>query len=36
VREFAELLLRARGDWDSVVARYVGERSAERAEVARP
>ena len=35
VREFAELLLRARGDWDSVVNRYVAERSGERAEVAR-
>ena len=28
VREFAELLLRARGEWDAVVAGYVAERSA--------
>jgi len=35
VREFAELLLRARGDWESVVDRYVSERSVERAEVIR-
>lgn len=34
VREFAELLLRARGQWTDVVERYVAERSAERAEVA--
>jgi 3-deoxy-D-manno-octulosonate 8-phosphate phosphatase (KDO 8-P phosphatase) len=27
VREFAELLLRARGDWDSLSERYVSERS---------
>ena len=33
VREFAELLLRARGDWDQVVERYVSERSVERREV---
>jgi 3-deoxy-D-manno-octulosonate 8-phosphate phosphatase (KDO 8-P phosphatase) len=35
VREFAELLLRARGDWDEVVERYVAERSVEHAEVTR-
>jgi 3-deoxy-D-manno-octulosonate 8-phosphate phosphatase (KDO 8-P phosphatase) len=35
VREFAELLLRARGDWDQVVERYVSERSVDRREVAR-
>lgn len=29
VREFAELLLRARGDWERVVERYVSERSSE-------
>jgi 3-deoxy-D-manno-octulosonate 8-phosphate phosphatase (KDO 8-P phosphatase) len=29
VREFAELLLKARGEWDAVVARYVAERDAE-------
>ena len=34
VREFAELLLRARGEWDSIVQRYVAERSAHAAEVA--
>ena len=28
VREFAELLLGARGEWDAVVERYVAERSA--------
>jgi 3-deoxy-D-manno-octulosonate 8-phosphate phosphatase (KDO 8-P phosphatase) len=33
VREFAELLLRARGDWDEVVERYVVERSMGHAEV---
>jgi len=33
VREFAELLLKARGAWDSVVARYVAERSTETEEV---
>lgn len=27
VREFCELLLRARGDWDAIVERYVAERS---------
>jgi len=27
VREFAELLLRARGEWDTVVERYVTEKS---------
>ena len=35
VREFAELLLRARGDWDRVIERYVSERSVERREVVR-
>jgi 3-deoxy-D-manno-octulosonate 8-phosphate phosphatase (KDO 8-P phosphatase) len=35
VREFAELLLRARGVWDEVVGRYVAERSGELAEVSR-
>ena len=35
VREFAELLLRARGEWDAVVERYVSERSVEHAEVTR-
>ena len=35
VREFAELLLRARGEWDTVVERYVSERSVEHAEVTR-
>ena len=35
VREFAELLLRARGDWESVTARYVEERSLPIAEPAR-
>lgn len=29
VREFAELLLRARGEWDAVVERYVASRSAD-------
>ena len=29
VREFAELLLKARREWDAVVARYVAERDAE-------
>jgi len=29
VREFAEMLLRARGVWDDVVGRYVAERSGE-------
>ena len=29
VREFAELLLRARGEWDDLVERYVHERSAD-------
>ena len=33
VREFAELLLKARGDWESVVGRYVAERSIELEEV---
>jgi 3-deoxy-D-manno-octulosonate 8-phosphate phosphatase (KDO 8-P phosphatase) len=27
IREFAELLLRARGEWESVTHRYVAERS---------
>ncbi len=30
VREFCELLLRARGDWDTQVERYVASRSEER------
>lgn len=30
VREFVELLLRARGDWDQIVERYVASRSEER------
>ena len=30
VREFVEILLRARGQWDDVVHRYVSERSIER------
>jgi 3-deoxy-D-manno-octulosonate 8-phosphate phosphatase (KDO 8-P phosphatase) len=34
VREFAEMLLKARGEWDEVVDRYVAERSGDRAEVA--
>jgi 3-deoxy-D-manno-octulosonate 8-phosphate phosphatase (KDO 8-P phosphatase) len=29
VREFSELLLRARGEWDDIVERYVAERSGE-------
>lgn len=29
VREFAELLLRARGEWDELVARYVDSRAAD-------
>ena len=33
VREFAELLLRARGEWEAVVAGYVAERSSAGAEV---
>ena len=32
VREFAELLLKARGEWDAVTERYVRERSARAAE----
>ncbi len=32
VREFAETLLKARGDWDQVTGRYVAERSVLRAE----
>jgi 3-deoxy-D-manno-octulosonate 8-phosphate phosphatase (KDO 8-P phosphatase) len=35
VREFAELLLKARGEWDEVAARYVAERSAASIEVLR-
>jgi len=35
VREFAELLLRARGVWDEVTGRYVAERSGEPREVVR-
>jgi 3-deoxy-D-manno-octulosonate 8-phosphate phosphatase (KDO 8-P phosphatase) len=35
VREFAELLLKARGVWDDVTERYVAERSAMAAEGAR-
>ena len=35
VREFAELLLRARGEWDAVTERYVRERSGTAAEVPR-
>ena len=31
VREFAELLLRARGEWDELVERYVKSRSEEHA-----
>ncbi len=35
VREFAELLLEARGQWDAIVERYVAERSVPAAEAAR-
>lgn len=35
VREFAELLLKARGEWDAVTGRYVRERSAREEAVAR-
>jgi len=35
VREFVEMLLRARGVWDEVVGRYVAERSGEPREVVR-
>ena len=35
VREFAEVLLRARGEWDEVVTRYVAERSVVRRESVR-
>ena len=35
VREFTEILLRARGVWDEVVHRYVAERSGEPREVVR-
>ena len=34
IREFAEALLRARGEWESVTARYVEERSLSMAEPA--
>lgn len=34
-REFAELLLRARGEWDEIVERYVADRSAPTLEVLR-
>ena len=34
VREFAELLLEARGEWEAIVERYVAERSAMPAEAA--
>ena len=30
IREFCEMLLRARGQWDVVMHRYVSERSVER------
>lgn len=35
VREFAELLLKARGEWDDVAERYVAERSREPAGASR-
>ncbi len=35
VREFAEMLLRARGVWEEVTARYVAERSGEPREAVR-
>ncbi|MEO8560764.1 MAG: HAD hydrolase family protein [bacterium] len=35
IREFAELLLRARGEWESVTKRYVSERSLPSGEPAR-
>ena len=35
VRECAELLLKARGDWDDIIERYVAERSAPTLEVLR-
>jgi len=37
VREFAEILLRARGEWDELCERYVAERSmpAPRPEIVR-
>ncbi len=35
VREFAELLLKARGQWDALVERYVAERSRPTSEPAR-
>ncbi len=34
IREFAELLLRARGDWEGIWQRYVAERSGRRPEPA--
>ena len=34
VREFAELLLKSRGEWAGLVERYVAERSAVDAEAA--
>lgn len=36
VREFAEALLRARGEWDAAVERYVRERTADAPEAAVP
>ena len=35
VREFAELLLQARGEWDEAVERYVAERSVPRSKGAK-
>lgn len=35
VREFVELLLKARGEWEDLVDRYVSERSRDREEAAR-
>ena len=35
VREFAELLLKARGEWEAITQRYVAERSVVPAEAAR-
>jgi len=34
IREFAELLLRARGEWEEIWQRYVAERSGRRTEPA--
>jgi 3-deoxy-D-manno-octulosonate 8-phosphate phosphatase (KDO 8-P phosphatase) len=34
VREFAEVLLRARGEWEGAVEHYVRERAADPAEAA--